>query len=162
MMPCHLFGKICLYLFDERQCVLLSNFLRRILLVILHGKNIFSVSHFFSLDEIPKIKICHMLAEENPEVIEGTRRLIAVDVLDYEEAAEGASIDHDGAASDEEDESGLVGAGVTEEVEDIQKAFKSTSLSSYMLKPSHLLSQGFKKNRTAHEKLFKHICNFGA
>ena len=85
-----------------------------------------------------------------------------MDVLDYEEAAEGASIDHDGAASDEEDGSGLVGAGVTEEVEDIQKAFKSTSLSSYMLKPSHLLSQGFKKNRTAQENLFKHMCNFGA
>ena len=36
---------------------------------------------FFSLDEIPKIKICHMVAKEHPEVIEGRRRLIAMDVL---------------------------------------------------------------------------------
>ena len=40
----------------------------------------------FSLDEIPKIKICHMVAKDRPEVIEGRRRLIDVDVLDSEEA----------------------------------------------------------------------------
>ena len=37
---------------------------------------------------------------------------------------------------------------------------KFSSLSSYMLKPSKLLTQGFEKNRTAQEKLFKHMCNF--
>ena len=68
---------------------------------------------FFSLDEIPKIKICHMAAKEHPEIIEGRRRLIAVDVLDSEEEAEDASIVHDDAAFDEEDGSGLVGIGVT-------------------------------------------------
>ena len=41
---------------------------------------------FFSPDEIPKINICHMVAKDHPEVIEGRRRLIAVDVLDSEEA----------------------------------------------------------------------------
>ena len=42
--------------------------------------------------------------------------MIAVYVLDYKEAAEDDSIVHDDAAFDEECGSGLVGAGVTEEV----------------------------------------------
>ena len=64
-------------------------------------KEIFlSLVHFYSLDEIPKIKIFHMVAKENPEVIEGRRRLIAVDVLGSEEVAEDASIDNDDAALD--------------------------------------------------------------
>ena len=42
-----------------------------------------------------------MVAKENPEVIEGRRRLIAVDVLGSEEVAEDASIDNDDAALDE-------------------------------------------------------------
>ena len=77
-----------------------------------HGKslqtkqNILSLIHFVPLDQIPKMKICHMVASENPEVIEGRRRLIATDVLDSEEAAEDGFIDNNGAASDEEDESG--------------------------------------------------------
>ena len=45
-----------------------------------------------------------------------------MDVLNSEEEAEGASINHDVAAPDEEDESGLLGEGVTKEVEDMQKA----------------------------------------
>ena len=40
-------------------------------------------------------------------------------VLDSEEAAEDASIVLDDAAFDEEDGSGLVGAGITEEVRDM-------------------------------------------
>ena len=86
--------------------------------------------------------------------------MIAVDVLESDDAAEGASIVYDDADFDEENGSGLVGAGVTEEVQDMHKALNSSSLSSYMLKPSKLLTQGFEKNRTAQEKLFKHICNF--
>ena len=70
-----------------------------------------SLVHFFSPDEISKIKICHMVAKDHPGVIEGRRRLIAVDVLDYEEAAGDASIVHDDAAEIEEDGSGLVGGG---------------------------------------------------
>ena len=62
----------------------------------------------------------------------------------------------------EEDGSCLVGADVTEEVGDMKKALKCSSFLSYMLKPSHLLTQYFGENRTAQEKLFKHICNFGA
>ena len=118
-------------------------------------ENFLSLVLFF-LDEIPKIKICHIVAKEHPEFIEGRRRLIDVDVLESEEAAEDASIVHDDADFDEEDGSGLVGAGVTEEVQDMQKASKSSSLTSYILKPSFLLTQGFENNRTAHEKLFKH------
>ena len=45
------------------------------------------VSHLiFYLDKISKIKICHVVAKEHPGVIEGRRRLIAVDVLESEDA----------------------------------------------------------------------------
>ena len=88
--------------------------------------------------------------------------MIAVDVLESEETAEDAYIVHDDAAEIEEDGSGLVGGILTEEVQDMQKASKSSSLSSYILKPSSSLTQGFEKNRTAQEKLFKNICNFGS
>ena len=50
-----------------------------------------------------------MAAKEHPEVIEGRRRLIDVDVPDSEESAEDASIVHDDADEIEEDGSGLVG-----------------------------------------------------
>ena len=45
-----------------------------------------------------------------------------------------------GAVLDEEDDSGLVGAGVTQEVQDMQKDFNYSSLLSYKLKPSKLLT----------------------
>ena len=54
-----------------------------------------------------------MVAKEHQEVIERRRRWIAVDILDSEEESDDASIYHDGAASDEEDGSGLVREGVT-------------------------------------------------
>ena len=41
-----------------------------------------------------------MVAKENPEVIEGRRRLIDVDILDSKEVAEDASIDNDDSALD--------------------------------------------------------------
>ena len=44
----------------------------------------------------------------------------------------------------------------------MQKALKYSSISSYTLKPYHLLTQGFGNNRTAQEKLLKHMCNFGS
>ena len=103
-----------------------------------------------------------MASKEHTELIEGRGLLIGVYFPDFEEADEDDSIDHDRAASDEEDGSGLIGAGVTEEVEDIQKALKYSSLSSYMLKPSHLVAHDFESNRTAQDKLFKNMCNFGA
>ena len=40
--------------------------------------------------------------------------MIDMDILDSEKEAQDDSIYHYGAASDEEDDSGLVGAGVTE------------------------------------------------
>ena len=94
--------------------------LRRLFLVSLHEQKKIFVSHsYFSLEEIPKIKICHMVAKEHPEVIEGRRQLIAVDVLDSEKEDEDASINHDGAVVDEEGGIHLVGTVVTEEVEDM-------------------------------------------
>ena len=83
---------------------------------------------FFSLDQIPKIKKYHIVAKEHPEVIEGRGRLITVDVLDSEEASENSSVYHDGADSYEEDGSCLLDAGVTEEMADIQKAVKYSSI----------------------------------
>ena len=102
-----------------------------------------------------------MVAKENPEVIEGRQRLIAVDVLDSDEADDDASIVHDDYNLDEEDGIGLVGAGITEEEGDMQKALKSSSISSYILKPSHLLTQGFGENMTSKDKLFENFFNFG-
>ena len=71
--------------------------------------------------------------------------MIDMDVLDSEEEDYYASIDHGGAASDEEDGSVLVRSCVTEEAEYMQKYLKYSSLLFYMLKPSHLLTQGFDK-----------------
>ena len=53
-----------------------------------------------------------MVASEHPEVIEGRRRLIATDVLESEEEADDGSIDNDGAALDEEYDSGSGETGV--------------------------------------------------
>ena len=95
--------------------------------------------------------------------------MIATDVLDSEEASEYGSIDNYVADSYEEDDSGLVEAGVrtgvpqlvTEDVEEVQGVVKYFSLLSYMLKPPSLLAQGFKKNNKAQENLFNHMCHFG-
>ena len=96
-----------------------------------------------------------MAEKENTQVIEGTRGLITVDVIECQEEDKDYSIDNDAAASYEEYGSGLVGAGVTEEVEDMHKDVKYSSLLSYMFKPSHLLTQGFENNRQSQEKLLK-------
>ena len=89
-----------------------------------HGKspwmkqNNLSLFYFVSLNQIPKIKIGHMVASEHPEVIGGMWRLIAMEILDPKEADEDGSINDDGAASDEDDKSGPgetgVSTGVTE------------------------------------------------
>ena len=129
-------------------------------------KKIFlSLIRFVPLDQTPKIEICHMVANEYPEVIKGGRRLISIDVLDSEEADEYGSIDNDGSASDEEDESGSGEACVrtcvtqsgTEEVEEMQRVVKYYYLSSYMLKPPSLLIKGFNKNNKSQENLFNHM-----
>ena len=61
-------------------------------------RNVLSFIRFLPPDLIPKIKICHMVASENYEAIEGRWRLVATDVLDSEEAAEDGYIDNGGAA----------------------------------------------------------------
>ena len=87
-----------------------------------HGKSpwtkqmFLSLVGFFFLDQIPKIKIFHMVASEHPEVIEGRRRLIDTDVIDSEKAAEDGSIDNYGADFYEEDDSGLGDVGVIKDV----------------------------------------------
>ena len=69
-----------------------------------------------------------MVAKEHPEVMEGRRRLISLGFLDSEDAADYSSIDNYGDALNEEDGSGFVGAGVTEEVEYMQMSLKPSSL----------------------------------
>ena len=92
-------------------------------------KTIFFVSRLFVFSwKIPKIKIFHMAAKKHPEVIEGRRQLIAVDVPDSEEASEDDSIDHDDYTLDEEDGIGLLGEGVTEEVGDTKKDLNYSSI----------------------------------
>ena len=93
-----------------------------------------------------------MVASENPEVIEGRRWFIVTDILDSEQVAEDGSVDNDGAASDKEDESGSLEAGVrsgvtqsgTEQLEKLHQFVKYSSLQYYILKPPSLLAQGFK------------------
>ena len=53
-----------------------------------------------------------MVGSEHPEGIEGRWRLIVTDVVDYEEAAGDGSIDNNGTALDEENDSGLGEVGV--------------------------------------------------
>ena len=83
-----------------------------------HGKyqwekqNVLSLICFFTLEQTTKIKICHMVATEHPELIEGRRRLIATDVIDYEEAVEYGLIDNSGSDQDEQYDSGLGETGV--------------------------------------------------
>ena len=61
-------------------------------------ENVMYLVRFFSLDKITKIKICHMVSKDYPEVIEARQQLTAVDVLESEETAEDAYIVHDDAA----------------------------------------------------------------
>ena len=82
-----------------------------------HGKSpwknrFLSLLLFVPLDQIPRIKICHMVTSEHTEVIEGMRWLIVTYVLDSEDASEDGFIDNYGAASDEEDDIGSGEAGV--------------------------------------------------
>ena len=141
-----------------------------------HGKsprtklNILSLIRFVPLDQIHKIKIFHMVVSEHTKVIEEMWRLIDTDILDPDEASEDGSIYNDGDALYKEDGSGSGEAGmitgvtqsVTEEAEEVQRFVKYSSLLSYILKPTSLLTQVFKYNKKAHENLFNRVCNFGA
>ena len=71
-------------------------------------------------------------------------------------------LQEDGSGSGEADVRTRVTQSGTVEVEEVQRVMKYSSLSSYMLKPPSLITQGFNKNKKAQEKLFKNMCNFGA
>ena len=128
-----------------------------------------SLIHFFTLDQIPKVKIWHMIANEHSEVIEVGQLLIATEVLDPEQADQDISIIHYGDLLDEDDDSGLGQAGVrtyvaelvTKEVVEAHQAVKYSSLLSFMLKYTSLLTYGFVMNKNTHGKLFKQMCNLG-
>ena len=53
-----------------------------------------------------------MVANKNPKIIEGGQRLIVMDIIDPDQASKYGVIDDDVDASDKEDESGFVDAGV--------------------------------------------------
>ena len=61
-----------------------------------------------------------MIAHEHLEVIEGRQWLTDTDVIDSEEAAQYGSTGKDGDYSDKEDESGLVDAGVSTGVTEVE------------------------------------------
>ena len=92
-----------------------------------------------------------MVVSEHNEAIEGRVPFISTEIIDPEKAAEGSSIDNDGASLDEEDENGLQEAGVrtgvpelgTKEVEEVHQIVKYFSLLSYMMKSPSLPTQGF-------------------
>ena len=44
----------------------------------------------------------------------------------------------------------------------MQRVVKSSSLSSYIMKPPSLLTQVFNKNKKAQENLLNNMCNFGS
>ena len=77
-----------------------------------------------------------MVVSEHPELIDGRRRFIDMNVPDPEESSEYGSIDYGGADSDEEDESGSREAGGstgvaevgTKEVENVHKYVRFSSL----------------------------------
>ena len=107
-----------------------------------------------------------MFASAYPEVIEGRQWLSATDVFDSEESDEDGYIDADGDASDEEDrsDSGEVGMStgatevVTKDVEEVHHSVKSSSFSSYMLKPPYLLTKIFIKDKKSHRGSSSSIC----
>ena len=92
-------------------------------------QNIFSLIHLFPLDQTLKIKICHMVASEHTEVIEGRGQLIATDCIESEDLADDGSIDNDGADLDEEYDNGFGEADVitgvtksaTKQAEEVQQ-----------------------------------------
>ena len=93
--------------------------------------------------------------------------MIAMDILDPEGSAEDGSIDDDDSTLCEEDYSGLGEPGVitgvtkvlTKDVKEVNHFVKSSYLFPCMLKPYYVLTQQFKENKKAQDKLFNHICD---
>ena len=76
-------------------------------------ENVISLIWFVSLDQIPNMKICHMVACQHPEVVEGRQCLIDTNIIDPEDTYYYGSIDDDDDALDKEDDSGLGEAGLS-------------------------------------------------
>ena len=74
---------------------------RRLPMVSFRGHKKHYLIYFVTLEQIPKIKIFHIVASEHPEVVEGRWRFIATDVLDSEEEDYYGSTDNDGTYFDE-------------------------------------------------------------
>ena len=93
-----------------------------------------------------------------------------MNIIDPEQESEYGAVDDNGAASDEEEDSGQIEMGVitcvteagTREVEEVHKDVKPASILSYRLKTPYLLTQGFKENKKAHDNISKHMCDFGS
>ena len=51
---------------------------------------------------------------------------------------------------------------ITKEIEEVYQAVRYSSLFIYMLKPTSLLTEGFKDNKKSQEYLFKNMCNVWA
>ena len=78
----------------------------------MNKENGLSLIRFF-LDQITKIKICHMVASKYPELIEGTKHLIYMNVFGLDEADEGGVVDYDAPDLYGEGEIGYGESGVS-------------------------------------------------
>ena len=92
-----------------------------------------------------------------------------MDIVEPEEASQYGVVGDDGANLDKEDQVGSGDMGAIRDVdaakiytEESQKAVKDTYLLYYMTKPPSFITQGFKENKKAQNRLFKHMCNFAA
>ena len=105
-----------------------------------------------------------MIANEQSQVIEVGQLLISTKVLDPQQLDQDGSIDEYGDSLDDDSVLGQAGVRtnvtevVTKEVVEAHQAVKYSSLLSFMLKYTSLLTQGFEMNKNTHEKLLE----FGA
>ena len=133
-------------------------------------ENCYKMLKYCSLKEIPKLRICHMVArEKDPGVIVGVKQLIAEDRNEDKEDDE----EDDVIVEDGESDLVIVGGdGVEREVitvdEDVREAQENvtrqqqSNLQTFRLKPNDLIVDDFKTNKDAQEKLFQHMLNFAA
>ena len=128
--------------------------------------------------DIPKIRICHIVANNHPEVIFGMRNIIAVDHTSdgEEDACTGRADDdnnevdvvaHGGGTEEANRDIGIVEIYIEEEEEVVyddavgntKKGLLQSSLQYFCLMTNNLMVQDLRTNRKAQEDLFRHICN---
>ena len=78
--------------------------------------NVFSLTPFFTLDQITKIINFHNITSGYTELIQGRRKLINMDILDSGDSCEDGAADDYGDSLDEQDEGGSVEAGTSTDV----------------------------------------------